>query len=359
MSGGRIRLLLWDDDATYSRKLQEYLVATGQLEVFAFTSKDKVLEFMHDMPFIDIILCIAPLEEAANIPTKVLLGENNRLFEQEGWCELAKYQRLDLLHTALFRIYSDEQRPNRPIIGSKDARIIAVSSAAGGVGTSTIMWATALYLATALQKRVLGFTLEPLGMVSPYITIDQNLPGMQRLLTRVVGRSSTAAQLLPNLVQKIAGTGLDVLSPLKGIADLEELKGADITFLFEQLMATHNYDYIFVDVPWHDYTSLDAYRLCDRLVVTAAPHASAQGKTEKLLQGLETHVPRVHQKIVYVTNMVTSPSIQNDSSGLTMPFIAALAQGGNLGEILRQDSRFRSAVQQIVAQLERDMAVEL
>lgn len=168
------------------------------------------------------------------------------------------------------------------LTGSKQAQLVAVYSAAGGNGKSSVTLGLAARLGR-MGKTTLVLCLEGLNSISPGV-IGKNNAFSQILFTAIEDPDSLPIKVGNNKSVDNLNC-FDFIEPPGCFYEISELQGKDAGPLLDGLIQMGKYDYILVDMESKpDNLTLEIMKRADKLVLLIVPDVCSQWKTDQFLR---------------------------------------------------------------------------
>jgi MinD-like ATPase involved in chromosome partitioning or flagellar assembly len=293
MESDKLVLIVADQDAGYTDRLAEYVRDSDWSRKVAIVrlSRTESLREVACERAADVCLIHAEFAEADVPPGCLLirLCETRREVEAaaHGAPALYKYQPLPQLLTRIAELRRSFARP-QPGDGAafgEAAAVIAVFSAAGGVGKTTV----SVRLAQAFSAqggRALYWNMELVSGASFHRETDAELAA--RLLYGLRTDEGRTADRLQSLIARDETFGIDRLQGLGNVRETLEMSREDVALLLAALKRLRRYDAIVIDLEstLHART-LGALAESDAIVWLVAEDAESTAKTFRLLAGID------------------------------------------------------------------------
>ncbi len=287
----KIRLILADPDSKYVDKVAEYINSSfsARIQVSSFTKVDLLEDCLRSSPDkIDVLLAHPEFLRQApdfyqNIVLVVLLADGAIDQRHEEFKSVDKFQPGDKLVYQLLNLYSEQNtRVARLVTGSKQTKLAAVYSPAGGVGKTSIV----LGLAARLSEQgnsVFGLSLETSGSIFAVLSCTGN-----DALTHILLSLSENVETLPVKAEAYKTRdylyNLDFFEPPDCFLELSELAAGDLRSLLIGLKHMGKYDVVLIDLDsTADEKLLTVFNCCDEVILVQAPDSLCRFKTEVFL----------------------------------------------------------------------------
>ena len=248
----KIKLVILDKDKNYLQRITKVFVNNyvDKLEVYSFTEQDKVFEFIEKNK-VDIFLA----DEIFNIDCDVLpmsvgfayLVENNGIELLREQKVSFKFQKADLIYKQLLGIFSERESEviGTSAVGDSSTNVIAVVSASGGTGSSTIAAALAKRLSQQMRK-VLYLNLECFGDADMFFCGEGQMD-FSDIIYALKGKNANLQLKIESTVKQDV-SGVYFFSHVRNALDISEMTTEDYIKLIETLKVVGGYDYIIMDI---------------------------------------------------------------------------------------------------------------
>lgn len=196
---------------------------------------------------------------------------------------ICKFQKADQIYKAIVNAYAEVSKYIMPTPGGV-VPVIAFTSPAGGVGTSTVAASCALHFARA-GKKALYLNLETFGSADLFFTGE----GMYDLSDLIFAVKSKK----PNLYLKVEGCvkrdarGVDFFSQPKNVLHRLELNEEEIGRLLQAIQASGKYDVIVLDIDFSlQPKALDIYSKVQAIVMVSDGSPAGNLKTRRAFEAV-------------------------------------------------------------------------
>lgn len=291
----KINIAICTTDVQYSERVSIYC----QKRYYDKFSWNLFSDFSYLTEFVtkqdaDIILVGKEMEQAAvelaqnadNESVWISLVDDEDDVAPEGFRKLQKYVGIDRIYRNLLEAYSDKEHihyRSTAIVNDKTA-IYAFVSASGGVGTSTLAIAAALYFARL--EKVLYINLENIGVVQPVFASGKR-NGMDEVLYALKSRRKALELKLESAVDKDK-SGVYFFEVGENPLDVISLTDEDIKELFTAVQQTKEYDKVIIDVGnGFGEKDIACMTFAGRIVVAVEDDELSTGKFERYLKALQ------------------------------------------------------------------------
>lgn len=291
----RINVILADRDSEYLDKVQDFCNCTfaAFIKVMTFTKGKLLKQFLSDDKQKTDILVIHPdlltemgrdEELLSSVRLVLLLADGSMQEEPKEYPLIEKFQPGDRLIKDILGIYAEyNSNVSKLISGNNASRLVAVYSAAGGTGKTSIALGLAARL-SLLGRKVFCLSLESVNSMTPALTCTGN-----DAMTHVLLSLNENAASLTMSVQIHKTTDhrfrLDFLEPPDCFLELGELDREDVRDLLVHLVKMGAYDEIIVDMDSHlDEKTVCILECADSIVLVEAPEYTSRIKTDIFLE---------------------------------------------------------------------------
>lgn len=287
----KIKLAIMDENKPYLDRFSATLGTkyAEQLEIYSFTTLEAALPVFEETK-IDVVLAGEDFALVLDhLPARcgfAWLVESPDIGAIDGRPCICKYQRMELFYRQILGIYAEQKAGVSGAGGSDDhTKVVAFTSPAGGVGTSTLAAACAIHFAE-IGKRCLYLCLKPFGTPELFFS-GEGQSDLSDLVFALKSRKANFALKLESCVKRSA-EGVYFYAGPKVALDLLELSEEEENQMINELRQTGNYDLIVLDVDFGMNTrSLSVYRQAQFVVWVSDGSESANSKVRKAYGSLE------------------------------------------------------------------------
>lgn len=251
--GMKIKLAMLSEDMNYLKRVSANFnnKFNDKLEIYLFSSAQGAIDELLTKKM-DVFLADSNFEiEDQLIPKKcgfAYLVDSQDIETVRGQRTICKYQKAELIYKEILSIYSENVSD---ILGFKtdngSTRLITVTSAAGGTGSSTMAVGCAKYLART-GKRVLYLSLATFGDTACFLAGD-GTANFSDVLYTLKSKKSNFALKVESAVRTDKSGVMFFQSPNTAL-DMKELTDGELDSLITSLKSVGSYDYIVVDVEY-------------------------------------------------------------------------------------------------------------
>lgn len=290
----RINIIFADPDSEYLDRVQDFVNCTFEsfIKIMSFTKGELLKQFLSETNQKTDILAIHPelLQEIdgndelfSGVRLVLTLAEGSIQEEAKGYRWIEKFQPGDRLIKNILSIYAEyNSNVSKLISGSSTSRLIAVYSASGGTGKTSIALGLAARL-SQMGRKVFCLSLESVNSMTPALACTGN-DAMTHVLLCL---NENAASLTMNIqIHKTTDQRfrIDFLEPPDCFLELGELDREDVRDLLVHLVKMGAYDEIIVDMDSHlDEKTLCILECADSIVLVEAPEYNSRVKTDIFL----------------------------------------------------------------------------
>lgn len=287
----KIYVVILDSDQIYLDRLVSHLSGkySSKLEVYAFTKKEAALEKVRDAK-VDVFLAESRFEiDPDDIPRRTgfaYLVDSAEVETYRGQTAVSKFQKLDLIYRQILSIHSEKAGMVTGLKVTDDScRLIAFSSPAGGVGTSTLSAACAKYFA-AEGAKVLYLNLERYGSADLYFDSEGQI-SMSDVIFSLKSQKANLAMKLESS-SKQDSSGVYFYSQAKLALDMHELEIEDIVHLLNTIKLTQDYDYVIIDMDFDlSREHLKLFRMLHAMVLVSDGSSTANFKLQRAYEAMQ------------------------------------------------------------------------
>ncbi len=341
----KIKLAILETDKSYLSRIVSTFGAkyADKFEIYSFTDQDVALASLGSAK-IDVLLASDSFEiDPAKLPGRcgfAYLVESADIELQKGQRAICKFQKADLIYKNILSVYSEKASS---IIGFKldggESCLIAFSSAAGGVGSSTMAAACALHFAMQ-GKKTLYLNLETFGSADLFFNGEGTFD-LSDIIFALKSRKTNFHIKLESCVRRDP-RGVCFYSQPKIALDRMELKEDEILKLLHEIKLAGGYDYIILDLDFSlDRGMLNIYRQAQGLVMVSNGSAAANTKTQRAFAALtaleqSADAPLTQRTGILYNRFSSKQGKMADIPGLRLIGGAPVYAGGTTEQILSQ-----------------------
>ncbi len=247
----RIKLAILEKDSNYLKRIATVFGTkyADKLEVYSFTDLEAALGIL-DSARIDVFIASDMFHiDMAAIPKRcgfAYFVDAVDIDTINGQRAIGKFQKADLIYKQILSIFSENAANVSGLrIDGDSTRIIAFTSPAGGVGTSSMAAACAIYFA-ARGKKTLYLNLEKFGSADAFFSGEGQFD-MSDIIFSLKSKKANLSLKLESCV-KHDQSGVSFYSQSKIALDMLELSNEDVIRLITELKASGAYDNIVLDM---------------------------------------------------------------------------------------------------------------
>jgi len=268
----KIKLAILEKDKNYLNRIVSAFGTkySDKFEVYSFTEYEAAMQTLNEVK-IDVLVASDVFEiDPERLPGRcsfahfVDSADIDMLNNQHTIC---KFQKADLIYKQILSIYSEHAGS---ITGLKnmdeDCKLIAFGSPSGGVGSSTMAAACALYF-TAQGKKTLYLNLENYGSSDAFFSAEGQFD-MSDIIFALKSKKANLSMKLESCVRQDR-RGVYFYSPPKLALDMMELSREELLRLISEIRLTGSYEYVILDTDFGaDKYRLAIYHQAHSLVIT-------------------------------------------------------------------------------------------
>lgn len=307
-------LVLADRDKEYTGALAEY-ITENYAHVFSVLSfmEDKLLqEYLTNISMRNHILLLSGEFWADDRDNRqggvyLLLAEEEGISLPRGvLASVLKYQSGEAIVSRVLEAYS-RVYPQEAFLpdGRKKTRVIAVFSAAGGTGKTTLAVGACMQAAW-MGKEVFYLNLESFPSTRLYFE-GENRPGLSSVMFYLREKPAVLPTRVAEAVCREPDYQISFFQPLCSVLEFNEEMEEPLGRLLEQLVQGGQYDLIFVDLAsCLNRTALVAFAASDNIWVVETSEPLVLLKTRELFReftNLQARGRPLLEKTTLITNM--------------------------------------------------------
>ena len=219
------------------------------LEIFAFTDQTKAINSLLE-DGINLFLVESEinigLDDIPKMCTLVYLSESDMVTEIKGVKTICLYQRPDTIYKELMEVFAENSDASISSGGGKNSitNVYTFLSPVGGVGTSTIAAAFAVYL-TQYQRKVLYLNFEKSGDASAFFSGD-GACDMSDIFYDIKSKKPNLAIRIESKV-KLDDSGVFFFESCRNALDMIYITGKDIAEFVKTISDLKLFDDIVID----------------------------------------------------------------------------------------------------------------
>ncbi|HEU5140379.1 MAG TPA: AAA family ATPase [Bacillales bacterium] len=250
----KIQLVLADPDPAYVESVAAYIRTSDEESRFhlkLFTEKSRLHDYLHNQPFIDILIISPQMlsDPSEPHPTDLtIVLEDERILEyQADFPSVFKYQPLNQLLSEVLSIYYEKRGRVKDIGNNKrKTSVMAVYSATGGVGKTTLAVNLCKQLALSGQK-VFYLNLELLHSTSLFFSSAETHHS-SRILYYLKAIPDQLISKVESLKKYDPYLKVDYFDLPVNPEEMRDLTEKDTETLIASLIETEHYDSIIIDL---------------------------------------------------------------------------------------------------------------
>lgn len=326
------KIILADYDEMYLSNLSNYFMEkNAQLEISAFTKKDKLYQYLSengqaDILAVDEMLAKPELTEITPNSTHVALSTSMNPIP--GYVLVKKYQKTETLLSEILLRHAECTGSIETIKGSSHTKVIAFYSPAGGTGKTSL----ALALSAACIKDGMSVFYLNLEEIDSIKDLFAPSPGsLSELFLSLKTKGANVGVKLASCAGTEPNAGFCYLSGVDSISEYGEITGAELRQLFRVFRTLAEYDCVIVDLS--SGFSEKSRAVMEEADMIFVPILSAEPAIVKMLRfmeeaGIHEEYQAMFQKMRLIVNQSPVSGIGKEirESGLLnrLPCCAAL-----------------------------------
>jgi len=304
----RLNLVIADADEDYVEGLAGFLMNSysSRFKISSFTSLSCLYTFLSEshkkieMLLIGRGLFIEPLP-LHKVETVILLSEGEINAEPKDFPRVNRYQHCDRLVGSIIKIFSDTvKNDDFQMHGGRKTRNIAVYSAAGGTGKTSIAACAAVQCA---NNGLSAFYLNLESIQSTPLFFDCSSDrNLSHLLYNLKSGDKNSFLKIESIITVDTESKVWLFSPPENSAELEELLPGELVSLIGQLKSAGRYDVLFTDLSSIiDGRNISVLEACDDIFLVITQDEICKIRTRRMVGELEILL----QKRVSIWNKTT------------------------------------------------------
>lgn len=285
----KIKLAILESDPNYLKRVVPIFnnKYANELEVYSFTDVDAAISCLTEKG-INVFLANSTFKiDFTQMPKKcgfAYLVESMDIDRIDSHKAVCKYQKAESIYKQILSIYS-EQVPN--ITGMSKVengamKTIAFTSPCGGVGTSTVAAACAVFLAKG-GYRVLYLNADVFGSADMFFSCDGQFD-FSDVIYAVKSNKTNRALKLQSTVKQDA-SGVYFYSPVRVPLDMMEMQRDDYITLQNELKMLGSYDYVILDMPFPKTAEeMKLFEYCGTVVLVSDASEISEDKITRVMR---------------------------------------------------------------------------
>ena len=286
----KIKLAIYDSDKEYLKRLVEKFSVDyiDSLEVLSFTEAENIYELL-EQKGIQVFLAGGGKEiDPEKIPAKcsfAYLSEDQNQDNAQPYAIVRKYQKPDLIYKQILALHAENAKGNfKTNKGEGQAKIVAFQPVSGGVGSSTVAAACAIYHAQKGRK-VLYLNLEKTGGADLFFQAQGSYDMSDIIYTLKSSKGNLSMKMESCLRRDIHG--VNYYASAKMALNMLELTTEDMIRLIETAEWQGGYDFIILDLDFSlRQEDLQLVKKADALVWVSDGDEISNSKLERAWRAL-------------------------------------------------------------------------
>lgn len=245
----KIRIVLADQDQNYinhfSRAMKIFFF--NKVEVVAFSKEEALKRYLAEKAYDVFLAAYAFLQTENSMGVKIALAEKKEIKEIRGTPAVCKYQKIEQIYREVLNILAETQK-EITYSGSQemDTKIIAFSSAAGGMGKTTVAMAYARNLAEAGYS-TLFLSLENFSILDTYFREPGEM-GLSNILFALKCGKGNLQLKVESAMRQVYGN-IYYLNPAENPSEVSEIEQEEWKVLFREIGAMGKFHCVVLDLP--------------------------------------------------------------------------------------------------------------
>ena len=247
----KIKLAILDLDKNYLSRMAAAFASkySQNVELYSFTEEKIAIDSLSNDK-IDVFLASSDFEiDITAVPKHCGFAYFVEALDVEafrGQGTICKFQKAEMIYKEVLSLFSEKVAYTTGIKFDNDshATILTFVSASGGVGSSTVAAACALYF-SKIGKKVLYINLEQCGIADTFFS-GEGMFDFSDVIFSIKSKKTNLSLKLESHVKQDP-SGVYFYSSTKTALDIMELNIEDIEKLISELNITGTYDYIIFD----------------------------------------------------------------------------------------------------------------
>lgn len=317
----KIRLAILEKDLSYLNRIVAAFSAkyADKFEIYSFTDQDVALSTL-DNSKIDVLVAADAFDiDVTTLPKRcgfvyfVDYADVETVRDQRTIC---KFQKIDQIYKQILSIYSENAGSVSGVkFGDESCKIIAFMSPSGGVGTSSVAAACALYFASQ-GKKTLYLNLEKFGSSDAFFSADGQFD-MSDIIFALKSKKANLSLKLESCVKQDS-RGVYFYSQPKIALDILEMGAEEVTRFITEARISGGYAYIIID---HDFgmdkDTLKILRQTHSIVWVGDGSDISNLKIERAYHALSTLEQREESMLISQINLVYNKFSSKTSKTVT------------------------------------------
>lgn len=248
----RIRLAILDSDQNYLNRLSVVFTNkyADKIEYYSFTDEKQALDSVNTGR-IDVFLAnsnfLIDVEALSPKCAFAYIVETTEIESIRNQAAVGKYQKADLFYKQILGLYAEKTKTTTgyKLNGTSNTKVVSFLSFAGGMGSSTVAAAFAIYAAKQ-RKKVLYLNLEELGSAESFFE-GQGQFNFSDVIYAVKSKKGNIGLKLESCVKQDE-SGVYFYDSPENALDLTELEETELLLLIEEMGISGAYDDIVLDI---------------------------------------------------------------------------------------------------------------
>ncbi len=285
----KIKVAILESDKNYLNRIVSVFSTkySDKFQIFSFTNAELAIDTVVNEK-VDILIADDFFNiDAEKIPDRCSLAyfvssvDVESINNQKAIC---KFQKAELIYKEILSIYSENAGSLSGLKFSDDCKITIFSSPCGGVGTTTVAAAYALFLAQR-GKKTLFLTYDSFGSTDLFFFGDGQFT-ISDLIFALKSKKGNLAMKMESYVKRDP-SNVCFFSKSRYALDMLELNNDEKLFLLEELKLLGSYDDIVLDLSFGlDKAHLDFYKKAHDIIMVSDGSVLANEKIGNAYEAL-------------------------------------------------------------------------
>lgn len=285
-----------------------------KLGIYSYSSMDSYQEGEKANRF-DLVLyaegIIEPQDIPKGIPAAYFVGQND-IDKIENFPTICKFQKHEVLLKQMMDLCLERESTHytkKNVLGNI-TKVLYVTAAKGGVGTSTVAVAAAKYFART-GKKVLYISLEK-NAITDLFFHSMEETNFSDVIYTIKSKKANMITRVDNIVQK-DDSGVYFFRPCRTVFDMNELTTADIKLLLEEICSMGSYEYIIIDsLLEFNETGNFLCDFADNILFVSDENRASEKKMDQLLTAISIWDSQNDARFVSKCRYIYNRSYENE-----------------------------------------------
>lgn len=288
----KLKIIIADRDIKYLSKIVDYLNSAilARFKVSAFSKPDVLADYLHSAnEQINILLAHPDFLKLAddyyqNVEMILQLSDGSLDCFSDKFPTVNKYIPADKMASNLVKFYTEKNAYAAKLItGSKRTKLVAVYSASGGTGKSTMTLGLAAKLGR-MEKPTLVLSFESLNSIFA-IFPEKGRDAFSRLVFTAIDNPGSLPVKVETCKNTDTQNNFEFITAPECFYVMSELRDKEAGLLLDGLKQMSKYDIVLADMESKpDKLALEILRHSDRIIFVMTPDICCTLKTDQFLQ---------------------------------------------------------------------------